>query len=56
MARDNIKVAKFSSVPIGLPHKRERKLAVRGVSRSRLIAADVSYGFKPADSTPEFLV
>jgi len=50
----NVKLVEVAAVPIGLPHKTDLKLAVRGLSSSRLIAADVSYGFKAADSNPTF--
>ncbi|WP_292443537.1 AraC family transcriptional regulator [Mesorhizobium sp.] len=50
----NLTLVEVATVPIGLPHKTERKLAVRGLASSRLIAADVNYGFKSADSNPEF--
>lgn len=50
----NVKLVEVATVPIGLPHMSERKLAVRGLASSRLIAADVNYGFKAAESNPEF--
>lgn len=50
----NVKLVEVATVPIGLPHRGGHKLAVRGLSRSRLIAADVNYGFAQADSNPEF--
>lgn len=50
----NVRLVEVATVPIGLPRKTEHKLAVRGLSSSRLIAADVNYGFKPIDSNPEF--
>lgn len=50
----NMKLVEVAAVPIGLPHRTDMKLAVRGLASSRLIAADVSYGFKRADSNPTF--
>lgn len=50
----NVKLVQVAAVPIGLPPKTDMKLAVRGLASSRLIAADVSYGFKAADSNPTF--
>lgn len=37
----NVKLVEVATVPIGLPHKTDLKLSVRGLSRSRLIAADL---------------
>lgn len=50
----NVKLVEVATVPIGLPHKTDLKLSVRGLSRSRLIAADVNYGSNPAEANPEF--
>ncbi|NKK75098.1 helix-turn-helix domain-containing protein [Rhizobium leguminosarum bv. viciae] len=50
----NVKLVEVATVPIGLPHRTELKLSVRGLSCSRLIAADVNYGFKPTETNPDF--
>ncbi|MBQ0822024.1 helix-turn-helix transcriptional regulator [Microvirga sp. HBU67558] len=50
----NLRLVEVATVPIGLPRKTDRKLAVRGLSSSRLISADVCYGFKSVESNAEF--
>lgn len=50
----NVKLVEVATVPIGLPHRTELKLSVRGLSCSKLIAADVNYGFKQTETNPDF--
>ena len=45
MAVNNFRLVDVTSVMVGLPQKSDGKLAVRGLARSRLIAADVNFGF-----------
>jgi AraC family transcriptional regulator len=49
-----LRMVEVATVPIGLPNRTPMKLAVRGLSRSRLIAADVNYGVHEAESNPSF--
>ncbi|BCP52681.1 hypothetical protein K32_12980 [Kaistia sp. 32K] len=44
------KAVGLASVPVGLPASSNHRLAFRGISRSRLISADIRYGPTPAHS------
>lgn len=50
----NVNRVDIATVPIGLPRNSDRKLAVRALARSQLIAADISYGFEPVGSDAIF--
>jgi AraC family transcriptional regulator len=49
----NVKQMAIASVPIVLPQGTESKLAFRGLSSSRLIAAEISYGVKTTENPPK---
>ncbi|TPK91493.1 AraC family transcriptional regulator [Mesorhizobium sp. B2-4-17] len=50
------KVIDIATVPIRLPSNTDRKLAVRALARSQLLAADISYGFHPVGVDAAFPV
>lgn len=50
----NVTRVDIATVPICLPRNSDRKLAVRALARSRLIAADISYGFKAVGASAKF--
>lgn len=50
----NVKLVEVATIPIGLPRKTDLKLSVRGLSRSRLMAADVNYSANPSEANPDF--
>jgi len=50
----NISLVDIATVPISLPRANDRKLAVRGLACSKLIAADISYGYAPVGAEASF--
>jgi AraC family transcriptional regulator len=51
-----VNVVDIATVPIGVPNDQNRKLAVRAMDRSQLIAADISYGFSSVGVEASFPV
>ncbi|BCP52410.1 AraC family transcriptional regulator [Kaistia sp. 32K] len=50
----NVSTVDIATVPINLPRYTDRKLAVRALACSQLVAADISYGFKPVETAAAF--
>jgi AraC family transcriptional regulator len=50
----NVQKVDIGTVPINLPRGSDRKLSVRGLSKSRLIASEIRYGLTPFSGKPNF--
>ncbi|WP_421477783.1 helix-turn-helix domain-containing protein [Agrobacterium tumefaciens] len=50
----NVKLIEVAKIPIGVQPRSKMKLAVRSLARSRLIAAEITYGLRESQYNPTF--